>query len=247
MAVTRVAPGVWAAGTRFVNWYLVDAGEAGVTVVDGGLPGYTGQVDRALGEIGRARSDVRAVVLTHGHVDHTGIAATLAAGGATVHLHPDDAALAADPRRNETDASLLPYLRYPATLAFVAHATRNGALKPPRMPASTPLVDGAVVDAPGSPLVRHAPGHTDGSCVLEFREHGVVFVGDLLCTVSPVLGRPAPPQLQTRGSNRSSDQALASLERLQGVDASLVLPGHGGPWRDGVEAAVRSAQRIGCR
>lgn len=247
MAVTRVAPGVWAAGTRFVNWYLVDAGAGGVTVVDGGLPGYTGQVDAALAQIGRSRADVRAVALTHGHVDHTGIAATLAEGGAAVHLHPDDVRLAADPRRNRTDAPLLPYLRYPATLAFVAHAARNGALRPPRMPASTPLVDGTVADVPGNPLVRHTPGHTDGSCVLEFREHGVVFVGDLLCTVSPRTGRRDAPQLQTRGSNRSSDQAMASLDRLQGVEASLVLPGHGGPWRDGVEAAAASARRIGCR
>ena len=36
MAGTKVAPGVWRAGTRFVNWYVVDAGDAGVTVVDGG-------------------------------------------------------------------------------------------------------------------------------------------------------------------------------------------------------------------
>lgn len=247
MAVTKVAPGVWSAGTRFVNWYLVDAGEAGVTVVDGGLPGYTGQVDGALAEIGRAREDVRAVVLTHGHLDHTGIAASLAQGGAQVHLHPADAELAADPRRNETDSSLLPYLRWPATWAFLGHCVAQGALKPPRMPDSTPLVDGAVVDAPGHPVVTHAPGHTDGSCVLEFREHGVVFVGDLLCTVSPATGRRASPQLQTRGSNRSSAQALASLDRLAGVEAPLVLPGHGGPWADGVQAAAASARRIGCR
>lgn len=95
--------------------------------------------------------------------------------------------------------------------------------------------------------MTHAPGHTDGSCVLEFRDHGVVFVGDLLCTISPATGRRADPQLQTRGSNRDSDQAMASLERLAGVGSRLVLPGHGGPWHDGVEAAVAAARRIGCR
>jgi glyoxylase-like metal-dependent hydrolase (beta-lactamase superfamily II) len=73
------------------------------------------------------------------------------------------------------------------------------------------------------------------------------FVGDLLCTISPFTGRAANPQLQTRGSNKNSDQAMASLSRLHNLQTRLVLPGHGTPWRDGIEAAVASAMRIGCQ
>ena len=247
MSATQVAPGVWRAGTRFVNWYVVDGGSDGLTVVDAGLPRYAGRLDADLRDMGRTRADVRAVVLTHGHVDHVGMAGVLAGAGAQVHLHPADAGLAADPRTNETDASLLPYLRWPATLAFAAHAVAQGALRPGRMPASVPLQDGAVVDVPGQPRVTHVPGHTDGSCLLEFGEHGVAFVGDLLCTADPRTGRSVAPQLQTRGSNRDSDQAMRSLERLEGVASRLVLPGHGRPWRDGVTAAVASAREAGCR
>jgi glyoxylase-like metal-dependent hydrolase (beta-lactamase superfamily II) len=167
--------------------------------------------------------------------------------GATVHLHPDDVTLAQDPRTNRTDSKSLKYLAWPGTLMFIAHAVRQGVSRPAPMPAAVPLVDGSVADVPGQPVVTHAPGHTDGSCVLEFREHGVVFVGDLLCTMSFLSGRPADPQLQTRASNRNSAQAMASLDRLQGVEARTVLPGHGGPWLDGVEAAATSARRIGCR
>jgi glyoxylase-like metal-dependent hydrolase (beta-lactamase superfamily II) len=244
---TQVAPGVWSAGTRFVNWYVVDGGADGLTVVDAGLPGYRRSLDRELAAIGRSRADVKAVVLTHGHIDHVGMSATLASDGVAVHLHPADERLAAQPRTNTTDRPLLPYLRWPATWAFLAHCLAQGALRPQPMPASTPLVDGAVAAVPGAPVVTHVPGHTDGSCLLEFRDHGVVFVGDLLCTVDPATGRRAEPQLQTRGSNKDSDQAMTSLERLAGVDASVVLPGHGRPWTDGVEAAVSSVRRLGCR
>ena len=243
----EMAPGVWRGGTRFVSWYVVDAGDAGLTMIDAGLPGYGDNVRKGLASIGRGAGDVRALVLTHGHIDHVGTAGVLAEAGAQIHLHPADAALAADPRRNKTDGSLVPYLRWPATAAFVAHCVAQGAVRPARMPASIPLADGAEVDVPGRPRVTHTPGHTDGSCILEFPEHGVLFVGDLLCTVSPRSGRPARPQLQTRASNRSSAEALASLDRLEGVEASVVLPGHGGPWRDGVEAAADSARRMGCR
>lgn len=247
MSAEQVAPGVWRAGTRFVNWYVVDGGAAGLTLVDAGLPGYRDQLAPALTAIGRAPADVRAVVLTHGHIDHIGMAATLADAGATIHLHPADVPLARAPRTNTSQVPAWHYLKWPASWAFAAHAVAQGVGKPDPMPDAVPLVDGTTAEVPGSPSVTHVPGHTDGSCVLEFRDHGVVFLGDLLCTVSPVTWRPAGPQLQTRGSNKNSDTAMSSLDRLQGVTARIVLPGHGIPWRDGVEAAVTSARRIGCR
>ena len=247
MTVEQVTSGVWRAGTRYVNWYIVDGGAQGLTLIDAGLQRYRDHLDRSLAEIGRSRADVRAALLTHGHIDHIGFAGQLAQSGATVHLHPADQTLAAKPSSNKTDRSVLPYLRWPATWAFVGHCIANGATRPEPMPTTEPLVDGAVADVPGQPTVTHAPGHTEGSCVLEFAEHGVVFVGDLLCTINPATGRRADPQLQTRGSNRNSDQAMQSLDRLGNIEAGLVLPGHGGPWRDGVEAAAASARRIGCR
>jgi glyoxylase-like metal-dependent hydrolase (beta-lactamase superfamily II) len=73
-----------------------------------------------------------------------------------------------------------------------------------------------------------------------------VFVGDLLCTISMGTGRPASPRLQSRGSNKNSDVALASLDRLDGIRSPHVLAGHGGPWSGGVEAAAASARRVGC-
>jgi glyoxylase-like metal-dependent hydrolase (beta-lactamase superfamily II) len=244
--VDEIVPGVYRAGTRYVNWYLVDAGDDGVTVVDAGLPRYRVQVDAALAAIGRERNDVRALVLTHGHIDHVGFADVLAAEGASVHLHPDDAALAADWRKNQTQRPLTRYAHLPGTWMFLAHCLAQGLTAPRRMPATAPLADGATLGVPGRPRVIHTPGHTDGSVVLEFPDHGVVFVGDLLCTLSMGTGRPASPRLQSRGSNKDSDQALASLDRLQDVTSSVVLAGHGGPWRGGVERAATSARRVGC-
>lgn len=244
----EVAPGVWRGGTRHVNWYLVDAGGGQFTLVDCGLPGYWRGLKQALQGIGRAPGDIGALVLTHGHIDHVGTAGHLAEAAVPVYLHPADRPLAADASTNTTEKPLLPYLRWPATLGFVVHAVLNGALRPRPMPESVAIEDGCTLPIPGAPRVTHAPGHTPGSCALEFRNHEVVFVGDALCTVSPVSGRPEDPQLQSRASNQDSGQALASLDDLaRCVESRTVLPGHGPPWRDGIEAACASARRIGCR
>ena len=246
MEVTEVVDGAWRAGTRYVNWYVVDGGDGTVTLVDAGLPRYREQLDGVLRLIGRRRSDIRALVLTHGHIDHVGMADVLAAEGATVHLHPADGELAADFRSNKTQRSIIRYLHLPGTWVFLAHCLAQGATRPRMMPETVPLADGQVADVPGRPRVLHAPGHTDGSVVLEFGDHGVVFVGDLMCTLSMASGRSVSPRLQSRGSNRNSDQAMRSLALLDSVSSRVVLPGHGDPWRDGIEAAAASARRVGC-
>jgi glyoxylase-like metal-dependent hydrolase (beta-lactamase superfamily II) len=167
MLVDEVVPGVWRAGTRYVNWYVVDAGAAGLTVVDGGLPGYRSQLEATLRRIGRQPEDVRGQVLTHGHLDHIGIAPALAGYGAQVYLHPADVRLAEQPRTNKTDRPLWPYLRYPGTLAFLGHAIAQGGLRPIAMPDTKPISDGDELALPGRP--ERAPHRLS---LERRREHG---------------------------------------------------------------------------
>nr|WP_308113987.1 hypothetical protein [Kineosporia corallincola] len=63
-----------------------------------------------------------------------------------------------------------------------------------------------------------------------------VFVGDGLTTRPVLTGEhgPAPAPFTD-----DPGQALASLERLSGIEARWVLPGHGTPWSVGVPEAVR--------
>jgi glyoxylase-like metal-dependent hydrolase (beta-lactamase superfamily II) len=57
----------------------------GITVVDAGLPGHYRQLTEALARLARPISDVRAVLITHGHPDHIGLAERIRAeAGATI-------------------------------------------------------------------------------------------------------------------------------------------------------------------
>ena len=57
--------------------------------------------------------------------------------------------------------------------------------------------------------------------------------------------RGAGPQIMPDGLNEDGAQALASLDTLLGIEADLLLPGHGDPWTQGVTEAVRQAKAAG--
>jgi glyoxylase-like metal-dependent hydrolase (beta-lactamase superfamily II) len=64
-------------------------------------------------------------------------------------------------------------------------------------------------------------------------------IGDAIATKAVTSGEGGP-QIAPFSSDRV--QALASLSRLDGVEARLVLPGHGEPWTRGVAAAIAAVR-----
>jgi glyoxylase-like metal-dependent hydrolase (beta-lactamase superfamily II) len=242
--LSEVVPGVRRLGSERVNFYLVEDGGK-VTVVDAGLPGYWDQVEPALRAIGLQLDDVAAVVLTHAHSDHVGVAGQLHDRGVPVFLHPSDHELlrtAKEPWKRE--GSALSVLRHPKAFGFFGHMVRNGALKPPRISDPQVMADGDVLDVPGSPRVVLTPGHTPGHCSLWFERQGALMVGDLMCTWHPILGRRGP-QVMPAAFNVSSAQSLESLGQIEELPATVVLPGHGEPWTGGVREAVAEARATG--
>jgi hypothetical protein len=68
--------------------------------------------------------------------------------------------------------------------------------------------------------------------------------GDALVTCDPSTRRRGPGLL-VKGVNENDRWARASLAEFARVNAGVLLPGYGEPWRDGMAAAVEQAWRSG--
>ncbi|MDD9205852.1 MBL fold metallo-hydrolase [Georgenia sp. 10Sc9-8] len=243
--VREVAPGVHLVQHAHVNCYLLEDTD-GLTVVDAGLPGVWQQLGRAVREIGYRPRDVRAVLLTHAHFDHVGVARRLQERlGVPVWAHPEEVSLAAHPYRyaHENPRAAYP-LRHPSAVPILTAMARAGALWVRGVTGLSPLTPGTTVEVPGRPEVVLSAGHTYGHCALHLPERGTLLSGDALVTLDPYTAETGP-RIIAGAATADSDMALRSLDALAQTGASTVLPGHGEPWTGGIEVAVEHARAVG--
>lgn len=234
----RLAPNLYRLGNDLVASYLVDTPD-GITLIDAGLPGHWRDLQRELRTLGKSADDIRGLVLTHGDSDHIGFAERLRSEhGVPVYVHAADAARA---RTGEKPKTPFGPMRIGPTLGFLGYSISKNGLRTRHVAEVTEIGDGDVLDLPGAPVIIGMPGHSPGSVGVHIPAADAVFVGDALTTRHVLTGRTGP---QPAPFTDDPDEALASLDRLAGLEASWVLPGHGTPWATSpseVADAVRNA------
>jgi glyoxylase-like metal-dependent hydrolase (beta-lactamase superfamily II) len=238
------APDVHRIEDAGVNWYLVEADD-GLTIVDAGVPRSWDSLHQVLGMIGRDAAEIRALVLTHAHFDHIGMAERVRRElGVPVLVHENDAPLARKPLQYTHERARSRYLlTKPAGLPHVLGFLAARAFWPPPIRETHGFSEG-VLDVPGSPRVVFTPGHTVGHCALHFPDRDAAIVGDAIVMLDPYLGKKGP-RIVAGAATADSAWALRSLDAIAGIEAGTVLTGHGEPWRGGTAEAVRLARQIG--
>ena len=240
MKAAEVAPGVYRLGTRWVNLHVVqEAGE--LLLIDAGYPRYWPRVRRAL-EASRLGT-VGTVIATHHHIDHVGMAERFRlAAGCRVHAHPADTPKVCGTEPSHPPPGFYRQAWRPSMARYLLHSARWGGASYRPVGHVCPMADSQVLDAPGMPEIVYTPGHTAGHCCVLLRERDVLIAGDAMVNFDYATGRRG---IGLHRFNEDRTRALASLERLEGIDADTVLFGHGEPWRGGVARALDIARSRG--
>jgi glyoxylase-like metal-dependent hydrolase (beta-lactamase superfamily II) len=186
-------------------WVVATGAGEQCVVIDPGI-GVTGRLDEVLAEY---RLHPVAVLLTHGHFDHTfSVLPVCQARGIPAYIHPGDRGQLADPW---SGVGMPPGTPLFGSLTF---AEPDDV----RELASSDKISVAGLDL----AVTHAPGHSAGSVVFGVTgsDEPVLFSGDVLFAGS--IGRTDLPG----GSMAQMEQSLRSVI-LPMDDATIVHPGHG--------------------
>lgn len=202
------------------NCYVMarEAGEECV-VVDPGI-GVLDQLQHVLAE---HRLKPTAVLLTHGHLDHTFSVTPVCGGTLGAYIHVDDRYRLVNPYDQ-----LSPQLKGMLEQSFGREAT----WKEPEHVVS--IHEGELLELAGLNFgITHAPGHTEGSVMFTLEEvpdglddaaraavASTVVTGDVLFAGS--IGRT-----DLEGGSAEAMQASLRDKVLPLPDTSLILPGHG--------------------
>lgn len=217
MATTEIVPGLVQIGLGMVSAYLLVEGDE-LTLIDTGIGGSAPKILEAVAGVGKRPADVKRILITHLHADHTGSLAELKRQtGAPVYMHPADAELVAKGiagRPAKPAPGLIKSIIVPL------------AMKRPQKvePAETDeaLADGQELPVAGGLRVIGAAGHATGQVVFLWPQHGgVLIAADVAGNLRDRLDYPILFEDQAEGER--------SLRRLAALDFEVAVFGHGRP------------------
>jgi glyoxylase-like metal-dependent hydrolase (beta-lactamase superfamily II) len=219
---------------RYVNCYAFGTG-AGLVLLDTGWASEESwqALTAGLAVAGAAVTDIRGVLISHLHLDHSGLAGRIRQeSGAWVAMHPAEHAAIARP--DYRDAALAvrkeaEFLRaLGATAAEAEDVVETEEEFAPFCSVALPdreLADGDLADVPGWRLrAVHTPGHTPGHLCFADERARRLFAGDhILPRITPNVS------VQRADPVDPLHDYLRSLDRVRPMDVDEVLPAH--EWR----------------
>jgi hydroxyacylglutathione hydrolase len=191
------------------NCYLVKT-DTGYILIDTGFSPKRTNLDQQLERAGCPPGNIKLIVITHGHGDHTGNCAYLRAKyAARVAMHRGDSDMV---EGGDIDLSVFNRILV-GLLSLIAGLGKSEKFRP-----DIYLEEGDDLSEYGfDAKVLHLPGHSPGSIGI-LTASGDLFCGDLFVNVT----KPVKHFIVTDAATFK-----ASVERLKSLHVNTVYPGHG--------------------
>lgn len=212
---TKHSPDVVLVNSPYASSYLV-RGKYGWVMIDCDLPGCSKYIIKYINSLGISHTDIKFILLTHGHIDHAGSAAEMRKlSGAPIAMSSLDRDLVKtlncvpkisglfSKSRQILLKSVISYLPKPTFLPDISLENEHNLLRFG--------LEGAIIET---------PGHTNGSLTIVL-DNGNAFVGDLF---SKFKNKIVP-------NNFADDQKkiAVSMNKLSVLKNYVFFPGHGNP------------------
>jgi glyoxylase-like metal-dependent hydrolase (beta-lactamase superfamily II) len=221
---------------KTTNVYFID--QSPRTLIDTGTMTEAAfeALKKEMEAIGTSLSSIERILITHGHIDHYGMARKISKlSGARIYIHPIDYG------RIRSIIHAFGFLKTVLLRNGVPEALANGALRfiESSQKWGDPLEEAFFLE--DGDIIRfeamtwktiHCPGHSPGQICFHWPEEKILFSGDHLLkeiTPNPILNvsENTPPFHYP-----SLKDYLASVKRIETEDLTLLLPGHGEEIRD---------------
>jgi glyoxylase-like metal-dependent hydrolase (beta-lactamase superfamily II) len=236
--ITEPTEGVFFVEGPASNWIIVREGDDFI-LIDGGYPHHVEHVLASIRHAGLEPAQAKAMLITHGHVDHTGSAAHFSKEyGTPILCSPEEVAHVRGQEKHQvTLGQVLRRAWRPRVFRWMLHVIGAGALSAEPATKARAWDTDELQAFPGSPLAVLVPGHTPGHTAFFLPKAQAVATGDALVTGHPLSKETGLQMLHPMFHSRP-DEVLETLQRLSDVDASLILPGHGPALRKRLGDAV---------
>jgi len=214
--LSLLCKGVYLIRTGRTMCYLIEGNE-GLALVDTGIRGNERAILNIIKGIREKPSDLKLILLTHGHMDHAGnIVALRQFTGAKVGIHSLDRPYVTGEKKARIPAAKNvrgKILKAKVLFRFFLHPMKN--FHPDFL-----LEDGMDLESLGFPaIVIHTPGHTEGSVSIYLKDKRAIFIGDL--------ARGKEGKLTELPWAENWEKLKESLRRVLELKCKLICPSHG--------------------